>query len=269
MLCAPLAQGPVFEMASLRAASLGSGSKGNATLIEAGQTCVMVDCGFSGKEAQRRLAQLGRSPAQLSAIVVTHEHSDHVSGVARLARQFDIPVWLTAGTLRGAPALDQIDTGIVRYEEPLVIGDLELLPFSVPHDAREPCHFVFDDGGSKVAVLTDLGHVTDKIVDTLRRCDALMIEANHDARMLEEGPYPAQLKDRVGGSRGHLNNDQTAGLLQRLDCSRLRWVCGLHLSEQNNTPDLARAAISSAMECDASEILIATQRSGLPWQQIG
>lgn len=252
-------------MSGLRAASLGSGSKGNSTLIEAGRTSILVDCGFSMRETIRRLKRLGREPEQISAIVVTHEHSDHVAGVAPLARRYGIPVWLTTGTLRGAPALDQIETGIIRYDEALVAGDIEIHPFSVPHDAREPCHFVFDDGHARLAVVTDLGHVTDRVIEALDGCNALMVESNHDSDMLENGPYPRQLKQRVGGVHGHLNNAQTAALLARLDRSRLRWVCALHLSETNNRPELARAALASGMDCLADDILVASQRSGLGW----
>ncbi|MCH7510640.1 MAG: MBL fold metallo-hydrolase [Proteobacteria bacterium] len=256
------------EVGGLRIAYLGSGSKGNSALIEAGRTSVMLDCGFSTKETLRRLERLGRAPETITAILVTHEHSDHVSGVARLARRFNIPVWLTAGTLQGCPALDDVETGIINPHQPLVLGDLEITPMPVPHDAREPCQFVFDDGSDRLGVMTDIGHVTAHVVETLAACTALAIEANHDVEMLTSGPYPYRLKQRVGGRLGHLNNQQTGNLLKEVDTSRLRWVAGVHLSDTNNTPELASMAMASALECEPEEILIAGQESGLDWQSV-
>ncbi len=256
-------------MGDLRIAYLGSGSKGNSALIEAGRTSVMLDCGFSTREALRRLERLDRSPESITAILVTHEHSDHISGVARLARRFDIPVWLTAGTLKGCPDLIDVETGIINPHQPLVLGDLEITPMPVPHDAREPCQFVFDDGSDRLGVMTDIGHITPHVVETLAACSALVIEANHDVEMLASGPYPYQLKQRVGGHLGHLNNGQTAGLLTEVDCSRLRWVAGVHLSDTNNTPQLASMAMANSLECKTEEVLIAGQESGLDWQSVG
>ena len=256
-------------MGDLRIAYLGSGSKGNSALIEAGRTSVMLDCGFSIKETVRRLARLDRSPESITAILVTHEHSDHVSGVARLARRFNIPVWLTVGTLQGCPALDDVETGIINPHQALVLGDLEITPMPVPHDAREPCQFVFDDGSDRLGVMTDIGHITPHVVETLAACSALAIEANHDLDMLNNGPYPYRLKQRVGGRLGHLNNGQTGELLKEVDCSRLRWVAGLHLSDTNNTPKLVSTAMASALNCETEEVLIAGQESGLDWQSVG
>jgi phosphoribosyl 1,2-cyclic phosphodiesterase len=199
----------------MRFASLGSGSRGNATLIESGSTLVMVDCGFSRRETERRLARLGRSAAQLAALLVTHEHGDHIRGVCALARQYDLPVWLSAGTrlmLRedSPPGIHCIDA-----QAGIRLGDLEVLPFTVPHDAREPCQFVFADGNHRFGLLTDTGRITAHIRDCLDGCDALMLECNHDPAMLAGGPYSASLKARVGGPLGHLSNAQAAGLLAR------------------------------------------------------
>ncbi len=262
-------KGKRAKVGDLRIAYLGSGSKGNSALIEAGQTTIMLDCGFSTIETLRRLEKLDRSADDITAILVTHEHSDHVSGVARLARRFAIPVWLTAGTLKGCPALDDVETGIINPHEPLILGDLEITPMPVPHDAREPCQFVFDDGSDRLGVMTDIGHVTPHVVETLAACSALVIEANHDLDMLNNGPYPYALKQRVGGHLGHLNNGQTGDLLTEVDCSRLRWVAGVHLSENNNTEELARTAMASALDCKTDEVLIAGQQSGLEWQSVG
>ncbi len=257
------------DVGDLRIAYLGSGSKGNSALIEAGQTTVMLDCGFSTRETLRRLDRLNRSPECISAILVTHEHSDHIAGVARLARRFDVPVWLTAGTLRARADLNEIETGIINPHDPLVIGDLEISPIAVPHDAREPCQFVFDDGLDRLGVLTDTGHLTPHVIDSLASCTALVIEANHDAGMLSRGPYPYSVKQRVGGDLGHLNNGQTGELLDAVNHERLRWVAAVHLSETNNTPGLAKSAMADALGCDPAEVRVAGQESGLDWQKVG
>jgi len=256
------------EVGGLRIAYLGSGSKGNSALVEAGDTMVMLDCGFSTRETLHRMDRLNRSPEAISAILVTHEHSDHIAGVARLARRFGMPVWLTAGTLHGCRELESVETGIINPHEPLVLGELEITPMAVPHDAREPCQYVFDDGVDRLGVITDIGHITPHVVETLAGCSALAVEANHDSGMLDDGPYPYRLKERVGGRYGHLNNLQTAKLLQSVDGSRLRWVAGVHLSETNNTPGLAREAMAGALGCQNEEVLIAGQASGLDWQSV-
>lgn len=252
----------------LRFASLGSGSRGNATLVEAGSTCVMVDCGFSVAETQRRLARLGKTAQSLHAIVVTHEHSDHISGVAALARRFSIPVWMTAGT-----SVVAADTEVPALEwfnghEPFYIGDLLVQPFPVPHDAREPCQFVFSDGKRRLGVLTDTGSVTEHIRRQLDGCDALLLECNHDADLLADGPYPAVLKRRVGGRLGHLSNAQAADLLRQLDTGPLRCLALAHLSDKNNRPDLARAAVTAALGCTPDWVRVADQAQGLAWQDL-
>ena len=250
----------------MRFASLGSGSRGNATLIESGSTRVMVDCGFSCRETERRMARLGCSAAQLAAILVTHEHGDHIRGVCALARQYALPVWLSAGTqlmLR-----DETLPEFHRFDGQACIrlGDLEIQPFTVPHDAREPCQFVFADGTHRFGLLTDTGRITAHITDCLDGCDALMLECNHDAAMLAAGSYSASLKARVGGPLGHLSNAQAAGLLESIDSSRLQHVVAAHLSEKNNHPELARAALASALGCASEWIGVAGQETGLAWR---
>jgi phosphoribosyl 1,2-cyclic phosphodiesterase len=252
----------------MRFASLGSGSRGNATLIESGSTLVMVDCGFSRRETERRMARLGCSATQLAAILVTHEHGDHIRGVCALARQYDVPVWLSAGTqlmLRdeALPEIHRFDgqTGIC-------VGDLEIQPFTVPHDAREPCQFVFADGKHRFGLLTDTGRITAHIRACLDGCDALMLECNHDTVMLATGPYSASLKARVGGPLGHLSNAQAAGLLQSIDCSRLQHVVAAHLSDKNNHPELARASLAHSLGCATEWISVAGQETGLAWRAL-
>jgi phosphoribosyl 1,2-cyclic phosphodiesterase len=249
-------------------ASLGSGSRGNGTLVESGNTLVMLDCGFSCRETERRMARLGRTPDQLAALLVTHEHGDHVRGIAPLARKYRLPVWLTRGTWQ---ALRDQDLPEVRHFEAhdlFAVADLQVQPFTVPHDAREPCQFSFGDGTRRLGVLTDTGRMTPHIVEQLDACDALLLECNHDAGILADGPYSAALKRRVGGPLGHLSNGQAAALLAQLDQSRLQHVVAAHLSEQNNRPELARAALADTLDCEHDWIGIADQQQGLDWRTI-
>ena len=252
----------------LRFSSLGSGSRGNATLVEAGNTCVMIDCGFSVAETRRRLARLGKAPTDIHAILVTHEHSDHIGGVAGFARRFGVPVWMTAGTsvmhsATDLPSLDWFDG-----HSSFSIDDLQITPFPVPHDAREPCQFVFSDGAVRLGVLTDTGSITAHIREQLNGCEALLLECNHDLVMLADGPYPPVLKRRVGGRLGHLSNRQAADLLNALDTTALRHLVAAHLSDKNNRPELARAALAGALGCESDWIGVADQAEGLGWRGI-
>lgn len=252
----------------MRFASLGSGSRGNATLVEAGATRLLVDCGFSCIEVEKRLARLGCEAAQLDAILVTHEHSDHIGGVERLARKYGLGAWMTPGT---AAAARIGDPAVVRHfssHEPFAIGDLEIHPLPVPHDAREPCQFVFSDGRCRTGLLTDVGSITSHMLRSLQALDALVLECNHDPRMLADGPYPPRLKARVGGDYGHLSNAQAAGLLGRLDLGRLQHLVAAHLSEKNNRPALARAALAPVLGCREAEVEVAGQDSGFGWREL-
>lgn len=253
---------------ALRFALLGSGSRGNATLVCRGRTRILIDCGFSVTESARRLGRLGVEPDGLTAIVVTHEHSDHLRGVAPLARRYALPVWMTPGTRAQCP--DEPFPALHLFDPHSVfsIGDLELRPLPVPHDAREPCQFVLHDGAQSLGVVSDAGHVTRHMVEALAGLDALLLEANHDVAMLAQGPYPAMLKQRVGGAHGHLSNAQTAELLGATDTSRLRHLALTHLSEKNNTPELARAAAAQALNCTQDWIQVAEQDAGLGWREL-
>lgn len=251
----------------MRFASLGSGSRGNGTLVEYNGTCLLVDCGFSLRETERRLGRLKKEAAELTAIVVTHEHSDHIGGVAALARKYSLPVWMTPGT-RTRRFGDLSDLRFFSRHEPFRIDAIEVHPFAVPHDAREPSQFVFDTGDRRLGLLTDTGCATAHIERALSACDALLIECNHDSAMLAQGFYSPSLKERVGGPLGHLSNVQAAQLLACLNLSRLQWVVAAHLSRSNNTPRLARLALSEALDCAPEEILVADQEHGLPWQRI-
>lgn len=249
-------------------ASLGSGSKGNATLVKANGTCLLIDNGFSLRETEYRLLRLGVSASELTAILVTHEHGDHLRGVGPLARRYQLPVWATRGTaahpgLGKMPALQLIDV-----HQPIAIKDIAVQAFPVPHDAREPCQFVFTDGDKRLGLLTDTGSSTAHIKAQLSGCDALILECNHDSEMLANGPYPQALKQRVGGRFGHLSNSQAGDLLTSLDTARLRHIVAAHLSEQNNTIAHACGSLGEALDCEPNEIAVADQDTGLLWREI-
>jgi phosphoribosyl 1,2-cyclic phosphodiesterase len=254
----------------MRFACLGSGSRGNALVVERGRTRLMLDCGYPARETERRLARLGLAPADLAGILVTHEHSDHTAGACKFARKHGLPLWLTHGTLKGIPGdasgLPQVT--IIDSHSPFSVGDLQLLPFPVPHDAREPAHFVFTDGARRLGVLTDTGASTSHIEAMLSGCDALVLECNHDLDLLMKGEYPQALKARVAGRYGHLDNDSSAGLLAAIDRSRLQHLIAAHLSQQNNRPELARAALAQVMGCAPGWIGVADQDDGFAWREI-
>lgn len=225
---------------AFRFASLGSGSRGNATLIEAGSTRVLVDCGFAAREFVARCQGLGIDPDSLDAILVTHEHGDHMRGVGAVARRFDLPVWMSHGSWRAADygRIDRLQL-FAGHDGAFVIGDLQVQPVPVPHDACEPTQFVFAYRHQRLGLLTDLGSITQRVVDAYQGVDALLLECNHDPGMLANGPYPPSLQARVGGRFGHLNNGQAAGFLAAMDLGRLRRLVAGHLSEKNNDPALA------------------------------
>jgi phosphoribosyl 1,2-cyclic phosphodiesterase len=254
----------------MRFASLGSGSEGNALVVQLGQTCVLMDCGFTLVEADARLARLGLAADRLSGIVVTHEHGDHIAGVARLARKYSIPVWLTHGTRQVQHKAFAALSGVteINPHHAFSIGELQIQPYAVPHDAAEPVQYVFSDGAKRLGVLTDTGSSTPHIEATLSGCDALVLECNHDAEMLANSAYPYSLKQRVGGRFGHLSNRDAAALLARLDNCRLQHIVAAHLSSKNNTQELAVGALSAALNCAADWIAVATQQEGLGWREI-
>ena len=249
----------------MRFASLGSGSEGNGLVVEAGSTRVLMDCGFGLADSVARLARLGVQPADLAGVVVTHEHSDHIGGVGRLARRHKLPVWLTAGTLAMAQDLDGVAVQVIDSHAAFAVDGLEIQPYPVPHDAREPVQYVFGDGNRRLGVLTDTGCSTPHIEAMLAGVDALVLECNHDAAMLENGPYPVSLKRRVGGRFGHLENAQSAALLEKLKHEKLQCVMAAHVSKKNNTSALAQRALARVLDCADDEVRVACQTTGFDW----
>lgn len=252
----------------MRFASLGSGSRGNGTLVEQNGTCVLVDCGFSMKEAESRLAKLGSTAEKISAILVTHEHGDHINGVGALARKYAIPVWATGGTFSADRLGERVEMNRICSHTAFAIGDIEVQPFPVPHDAREPTQFVFGNGDKRLGLLTDVGSRTAHLEQQLSGCDALILECNHDKILLENGEYPLSLKQRVGGDLGHLSNVQAADILSRLDTSKLTQLVAAHLSEKHNTPSLAQVALAEVLGCAPEWVHVADQQAGFDWRDV-
>ena len=260
----------------MRFASLGSGSRGNALVVEveAGgrYTRVLLDCGFGPRELTRRLGLLGLAPGDLDAIVLTHEHSDHSAGVHSCARRHQTEVDLTHGTLGelaaggGLAALPALR--LIASDLAFSIGALEISPFPVPHDAREPVQYTFSDGRHRLGVLTDAGVATPHMRAMLDGCDALVLECNHDAQMLSRSAYPYSLKQRIAGPYGHLANDAAGALLASLERSRLQHLVAAHLSQENNTPQLARSALAAAGGYSEAWIVVASQETGFSWLEL-
>ena len=257
----------------LRVCSLGSGSSGNGLVVEArdgtSTTRVLIDNGFNLRQLERRLHRVGLGPEALDAVFVTHEHSDHVGGVAALARRCRVDIYCTEGT---AVAGGLVDHGItwraIRAGDVLELGPLGIRPFAVPHDALEPVQYVFTDGARRAGLLTDVGECSDSIIDALSGLHALILECNHDADLLQGGRYPAFLKQRIAGPQGHLSNEQAAGILDRARSAALGWVAAAHLSRSNNRPQLAQQALARVLGCGVGEISVLDQEEGLPWREV-
>ena len=260
----------------LRFTSLGSGSSGNATLVEAqpqdGERCtrVLVDCGLAPRQLASRLALRGLLVADIDAVFVTHEHGDHVGGVLALQRRHGTPVWASAGTWAQTTAklADAPTCELARDGEAIVIGALTLRPFAVPHDAAEPLQLTCSDGRHRIGILTDIGEPTAAVAQALHGCDALLLETNHDPMMLAAGGYPVWLKRRIAGHRGHLANSQSALLLDACRHDGLRHVVAAHLSRQNNRPELALAALRGALGALHPQLTVADAALGCGWIEI-
>ncbi len=233
---------------------------------------MLLDCGIAPREAERRLALLGVEPETLSAILLTHEHDDHAGQAFAFAALHRLPVYLTHGTRAAVADAGRIDssveTRIVDGRSRFAVGALEVRPFTVPHDAREPVQYVLSDGARRLGVLTDIGAPTAHVHKALSGCDALVLECNHDLDMLWAGEYPKWLKERIAGPLGHLDNASSERLLAGLDRSRLAHVVCAHLSQQNNRPELARSALARALGCEESWVGVATQDEGFGWRDL-
>ncbi len=251
----------------MRFASLGSGSRGNATLVQAGDTLLLVDCGFPLRDTEQRLARLGVAASQLHAVLVTHEHGDHCNGVRVLANRYRLPVYMTAGTARARQLADVQQAVVIDSHNTFAIGDIQIQPVAVPHDAAEPVQYVFNWAGKRLGVLTDLGAITPFVRDHYRSCDALLLESNHCVDMLARGPYPPSLKLRVGGRFGHLNNAQAAELLHEIEAERLQHLVIAHLSEKNNTLERVQTTMAEALQ-RMRNVLFACQEEGFDWLTI-
>lgn len=239
---------------------LGSGSRGNSIYVSDGSTSILVDAGFSAREIDRRMRSQGIDPARLNAILITHEHTDHVRGVERLVRRHHLPVYLTAGTHRQAASLQclpEIHPFVCGSE--LRINTLTVRPFSISHDAQDPAGFTIGANGSRIGIATDLGHVTALVREHLRGCRLLILEANHDPEMLMGGPYPWFLKQRIRSRNGHLSNQESCRLLEDILHPALEQVVLAHLSETNNTPAKALAEMSTLLSGTPVRLSAASQ----------
>ena len=254
----------------IRLKSLGSGSTGNATLVQVREgtrvTHLLVDCGLGVRELHKRLGRAGMLAEDLDGIFITHEHGDHVGCVRALAIRERIPVYMSHGThvAIGEPDFDGL-LHVVCDGMSVEIGALQLRPFTVPHDAREPLQLTCTDGATRLGILTDLGRPSDHVLQELAGCATLLLECNHDPVMLETGGYPWPLKRRISGGWGHLANEAAAAIAASLRPAGLKRVVAAHLSEQNNRPELARAALAAAMECEAHEVTVAHPQDGCDW----
>ncbi|MBT9495271.1 MAG: MBL fold metallo-hydrolase [Paucibacter sp.] len=263
----------------MRFCSLGSGSGGNASLIEASQgitgTQLLIDCGFSLRELTRRLARAGSSPDELDAIFITHEHGDHTGCALNLAQRYRIPLWTSRGTWRAisqsaaAADLDPKLLHLIKDGDCAELGDIRISAFAVPHDANEPLHLRCDDGRHSVGVITDLGHPCQSVAQALQACHGLLLECNHDESMLRASSYPAGLKRRILGSHGHLSNEAAADLLSQCLHAGLEHVVAAHLSERNNTPALAAAGLAAVLGRRPEDIAVASQADGCSWFALG
>ena len=254
----------------MRFCSLGSGSGGNATIVEAGQgdsaRRLLIDCGFSLREFESRLARTGLSCDDLDAVFVTHEHGDHIGCAVALASRHHLPLWMSRGTWRaiGAPELPEL-LSFARDGHAITIGDLRVMPYTVAHDAQEPLQLRCSEGARHLGVLTDVGSITPHLLAHLQGCDALLLECNHDRDLLAASSYPASLKARIGGRLGHLSNDTAAHILAACRHDGMRHLVAAHLSAQNNTPALARAALAHAWGRPLDEIVVADPLCGFGW----
>ncbi|MFT7300701.1 MAG: phosphoribosyl 1,2-cyclic phosphodiesterase [Porticoccus sp.] len=251
----------------MRFTSLGSGSRGNATVVHSGDSLILIDCGFSVRETEKRLARVGLGADDLTAILVTHEHADHIRGVLPLARKHQLTVMMTTGTCKTLKDYSGVNLEPIISDSGFRVGGLDVMPVSVPHDAREPVQYVLRSAGVTLGVLTDLGSITPHVVSNFSCCDGLLLEANHDIDMLANGSYPQALKNRVGGDWGHLNNYQTRHLLHQVQLSQLQHLVLGHISQQNNSLGQVKEAMAG-LDQTLPPIHYASQEQNAIWHQL-
>ena len=255
----------------MRFASIASGSRGNALLVQSARACILLDCGISFRQLVAGLDRLGLSLADLQAVFITHEHGDHIKGVRALCRKSDLPVYMTRGTAAAADYLSLPQLRCLDGFAAVSIGDLCVQPVVVPHDAREPCQFVVTEknsaGDKSLGVLTDLGSYTPHVAAAYRNCDALELEFNHDVALLQGGPYPPSLKQRVLGDWGHLSNRQAGDLLMQFDRDKLQWLVVAHISQQNNSQAQVEAVLQQVFPYP-ERFCLADQDDGFPWLEV-
>lgn len=260
----------------LRFKNLGSGSAGNATLIEA--TCglqvsrLLVDCGLSVRELSRRLSVADLSVEDIDAVFITHEHADHIGHAKSLALRTGKPIWMSRGTALASQLMDwglsQAQCQMASDGQVFEVGSLQITPFTVPHDAREPLQLRCTDGSHHLGILTDLGHGSAHVVQALQHCHALLLECNHDRELLAHSAYPPFLKQRIAGPQGHLSNEESAALAKALVHPQLNLIVAAHLSERNNRPELAQDLLAQATGCSANDIPVADPVNGTPWHVV-
>jgi len=252
----------------IKVAALGSGSSGNSLLVQSGTTTLLIDCGFTMKETVARMFQLGVTPTDIDAVLISHEHGDHVKGVGPLSRKFGLPVWCTHGTYHRARDNRFASVRLFHAHEPFEIGDLQVDPFPTPHDAAESCQFVFSADNTRFANVTDLGACTPHVRAKLAGVNGLVVECNYDNEMLRNGPYPPSLQARIRSDYGHLGNDQAGELLQQLDHPELQHILLGHLSEQNNSDALALCTMQEHLDKGHERVRVLAQHCCSEWFEV-
>ncbi|MGU9951721.1 MAG: MBL fold metallo-hydrolase [Gammaproteobacteria bacterium WSBS_2016_MAG_OTU1] len=251
----------------MRFCCLGSGSGGNAFVVEHGTTTILVDCGFSANGIIKRMRERFLHLSDINAVLISHEHNDHVTGLKQITRKTSaLEIYMTSGTaqkMKDSYRYQRIQAG-----QPFTVGDLQVTPITVPHDVKEPVQFIFSGGAKRLGHFTDIGHITPAIYDACRDLDSIVIECNYDTTMLANNTlYPQHLKDRIAGGYGHLANNEAAEFITKINHGQLQYVVAAHLSEKNNTAELVETALATA--CRKSQIVIANQTEGADWLTIG
>jgi phosphoribosyl 1,2-cyclic phosphodiesterase len=250
---------------SLKISVLGSGSSGNSTFIGSAQTRILIDGGLSRLQTLKRLIAIGETIDRIDAFIISHEHTDHIQGLPNILAQNDIPVYMAEGVAQAIDPLFKIDkVETVQAGHPFIIGDIQIAPFSIPHDAVDPLGYSVEIEGHRIAYATDLGYLPELVVQRLKGCSVIVLESNHDLDMLKVGSYPWHVKQRIMSQHGHLSNDMTGKFLREEFDGQAQYIILAHLSRQNNHPDIARLVASQALETrgfNLDHLLLADQFS--------